>query len=429
MTIDPEQKRQVLIAVALGSFPAPFMVSALIVSLPAIGLEFSSDAAGISWLGTIFFLVAGVCLISCGRLADILGVRRLFSIGVGIYLFAAIISILAPSAWVLMAGRAVAGLGAAMVFGTSLAFISLVFPENERGRAIGTNVTSLMAGFSLGSIFGGFITFYLSWRVIFVPVIMVAALALFFLRRRVTVECALAGIRTIDRAGIGLYVPALLLLLLGASFLPSPIAIGMLVVGGFLLAGFVILEEQSTSPMLGPALFSRPGFLGAVAAALLFYTGTFAPSFLLSLYLQGVREFDPRAAGLMLVVNPVAMALFSPLAGRLADRRSAGPVASVGAVLSIAGLLPLLVLNETTPLFFVVVVLLLLGVGVVLFATPVTKKVIGAVDREAYAVASSFAGPAIVISFIIAGFVALQTGLSTAELSSLIHKAGGIISI
>lgn len=389
MAIGPEQKRQVLTAVALGSFSAPFMVSALIVSLPAIGLEFSSDAAGISWLGTIFFLVAGVCLIPCGRLADILGVRRLFSIGVGIYLFAAMISALAPSAWMLMAGRAVAGLGAAMVFGTSLAFISLVFPENERGRAIGINIASLTAGFSFGSVFGGFITFYLSWRLIFVPVMMVAALTLFVLRRRVTVECALADTRTIDRAGIGFYVPAVLLLLLGASFIPSPIAIGMLVVGGLLLAGFVILEEKSTSPMLDPRLFSRPGFLGAVAAALLFYTGTFAPSFLLSLYLQVARDLDPRSAGLVLVINPVAMALFSPLAGRLVDRRSARSVASVGAVLSILGLLPLFVLNEATPLLFVIVVLLLLGAGVALFATPVVKRVIGAVEREAYAVASS----------------------------------------
>ncbi len=314
------------------------MVSALIVSLPAIGLEFSSDAASISWLGTILFLVAGVCQIPFGRLADILGVRRLFSIGVGIYLFAAIISALAPSAWMLMAGRAVAGIGAGMVFGTSLAFISLVFPEKERGRAIGITVTSLMAGFSFGSVLGGFITFYLSWRLIFFPVMVVAALALFVLHRRVTVECALASARTIDRAGIGLYVPAMLLLLLGASFLPSPIAIGMRVIGGLLLAIFVIL---------------------------------------------------PVSAGLVLVLNPVAMALLSPLAGRLADRRSVGEVASVGAGLSIVGLLPLLVLNEMTPLPFVAVVLLLLGAGVAFFATPVVKRVIGAVEREAYAVASS----------------------------------------
>ena len=389
MAIDPEQKRQVLTAVALGSFPAPFMVSALIVSLPAIGIEFSSDAASISWLGTIFFLVAGVCLIPFGRLADILGVRRLFSIGVVIYLFAAIISALAPSAWLLMAGRAVAGIGAGMVFGTSLAFISLVFPEKERGKAIGITVTSLMAGFSFGSVLGGFITFYLSWRLIFVPVMVVAALALFVLHRRVTVECALASARTIDRAGIGLYVPAMLLLLLGASFLPSPMAIGMLITGGLLLAVFVIHNGQSTSPMLDPGLFSRPGFLGAVAAALLFYTGTFAPSFLFSLYLQVARDLDPRSAGLVLVLNPVAMALLSPLAGRLADRRSVRPVASVGAGLSIAGLLPLLVLTEMTPLPFVAVVLLLLGAGVAFFATPVVKRVIGAVEREAYAVASS----------------------------------------
>ena len=128
MAVDAAERRRVLVAVALGASLAPFMVSGLVVALPAIGREFGLSASDLAWVGTVFFLAAGAFLLPFGRLGDILGVRRLFTTGIGIFAVTAALSALAPSAPVLIASRIATGVGAAMVFGTSLAFVSLVSP-------------------------------------------------------------------------------------------------------------------------------------------------------------------------------------------------------------------------------------------------------------------------------------------------------------
>ena len=157
--VSDSSRRKVLLAAALGSSLAPFMVSAFIVALPSIGTEFSADSAMLGWVTSTFFLAAAICLVPVGRLADRSGIKKIFTAGIGVYAFSALLVIFSPSVDVLIAARFVTGIGAAMVFGTSIALVSLVFPESERGRAIGINVTAMAVGFLLGFFSGGFLTF------------------------------------------------------------------------------------------------------------------------------------------------------------------------------------------------------------------------------------------------------------------------------
>jgi MFS family permease len=150
-------KRSVLFISAGGSFLAPFMVSALIVAIPTIGNEFKMDAVEMSWLATVFFLAASMFLIPFGRLADIFGVKKIFSIGIGIYFVSGILSALAPNAMILIAARFTTGLGAAMIFGTSFALLSLSLSERERGEALGINIASNLTGFALGFFWEGYL--------------------------------------------------------------------------------------------------------------------------------------------------------------------------------------------------------------------------------------------------------------------------------
>ncbi len=185
MAVDAAERRRVLVTVALGASLAPFMVSGLVVALPAVGREFGLSASELAWVGMVFFLAAGAFLLPFGRLGDILGVRRLFTAGIGIFAVTAALSALAPSAPVLIAARIATGVGAAMVFGTSLAFVSLVSPEGERGRAIGTVVAMLVVGFAVGTLAGGVLTDLVSWRALFVPVVVIAAGVTWYAARRV----------------------------------------------------------------------------------------------------------------------------------------------------------------------------------------------------------------------------------------------------
>jgi len=166
-------KRNVLIASALGSSLAPYMVSALIVALPTIGHEFSADAASLGWVTTIFFLAAALFLVPFGRIADVYGVKKVFTTGIFVYFLSVLLCSIAPDIRFLIGARFITGVGAGMIFGTSIALLSLVFSESERGKAIGINVAAMSVGFLLGSFVGGILTFYTTWRMIFVVTIPV----------------------------------------------------------------------------------------------------------------------------------------------------------------------------------------------------------------------------------------------------------------
>lgn len=389
MAVDPAERRRVLVSVALGASLAPFMVAGLVVALPAVGREFELSAAGLAWVGTVFFLAAGAFLLPFGRLGDLLGVRRLFSIGIGCYALTAAIASLAPSAPVLIAARAAAGVGAAMVFGTSLAFVSLVSPEDERGRAIGTVVAMLVVGFAAGTLAGGVLTDLVSWRALFVPVVVITAVVAWYSARRVSVECALARERTFDRTGAVLWVGSLLSLMVGLSTLPA--RSGMLLTGAGVvgLALFVRLERRRADPLLDLGLLRRPCFGLGNLAVLVFYAGTFAPSLLLSLYLQEIMGYDARTVALLLVVSPVVMALLSRPAGRAADHVDSRAVAAAGTVLAGVALALLTALAPGTPLATVLAVLVLIGAGPALFAAPLVRIILAPVGRDRYALASS----------------------------------------
>jgi len=389
MAVDPREQRRVRFAVSLGSFLAPFMVSGLIVALPAIAREFDLSATGTTWVGTAFFLVAGACLLPFGGAADRIGIRRIFSIGVAVYTIAALLAALAPSAVVLIGARALAGVGGAMVFGTSMAYVSLVTSDGERGGALGGIIGVLMIGFSIGTLLGGLVTQYLSWRWLFVAAAAIALLALVVIRTRTTVECDLARDRPFDRAGAGIWTATLLLLLTGVTLLPGPIGLGLVLLGGLGLALFVLRERRTPTPLVDLSLAARPGFSIGLLAALLYYAGSFAPSFLMSLYLQDVRALDPQAAGLVLLVSPVAMALASPLGGRLSDRHAPRKVAAAGTLLTGAGIALLVPLDSATAFPQIGLALLLLGLGPALVASPLVRIVLGAVDRESFGLASS----------------------------------------
>lgn len=389
MAVDVAERRRVLATVAIGSSLAPFMVSGLVVALPAVGREFALSAADLAWVGAAFFLSAGAFLLPFGGLGDILGVRRLFSTGIGLYALTAALSALAPSAPVLLASRAATGVGAAMVFGTSLAFVSLVTPGEERGRAIGTTIGMLMVGFSVGTLAGGALTALVSWRTLFLPVIAVAAAVWWFARRRVTVECALSRGRRFDRVGAVLWSAALLALLSGLSILPAGTGFLLAAAGTAGLVLFYLHERRTMEPLLDLGLLRRPCFGLGNLSVLAFYAGTFAPSLLLSLYLQEVGGYDPWSASLLLVVSPVVMALLSRPAGRMADRASPKAVALAGTLVSGAALALLGVLSHETALAGVLAILVLIGAGPALFAAPLVRIVLAPIPREQYAVASS----------------------------------------
>ncbi|NYT07887.1 MAG: MFS transporter [Methanomicrobiales archaeon] len=375
-------KRLVQIVAGLGSAIAPFMVSSLIVATPAIGDEFPADVALLGWITAAFFLTAAAFLVPFGRIADIRGSKRVFTAGMGVYLAAAVVCGLAPGILVLIAGRALSGLAAAMVFGTSLALLSLVFPEEEQGRAFGINITAMFAGFGLGLLAGGAITYYLSWRVIFAVVALVAAANIVLIRTRVRGECEISRTLDYDPVGMILFSPGVLFFMYGLAEIPAPTGIGALAAGSAALAGFFLWERRCPHSLIPQSLLRSRNLGRAVTANIIFTGSSFGIIFILSLYLQYVTGFDPRSAGLILLVSQAILIMVGPYSGRLSDRHPPHRIAAAGGAVNAVAMILLISLTDTTPLVLVIAALALNGIGIALFMPAVVKWSLRDVHRE-----------------------------------------------
>jgi len=387
-TKDTVSKGTALFIASIAAFLAPFMVSSLNVALASIGKEFALNAVVLSWVPTAYLLAATAFLVPIGRIADIWGRKRVFIYGIIIYTISCLLLPFSNSATMLISLRVLGGIGVAAIFGTGVAILTSVYPPGERGKALGINAASVYAGLSLGPPIGGLMTQYLGWRSIFFVNVPLGLAIIIIALWRLKGEWAEAKGEAFDITGSATYGLALGVLVCGFSFLPGVLGIG-LVVGGMLgLLLFIRWEMRIKSPVLNISLFSNNVFAWSNVAALINYSATAAVGFLLALYLQYIKGYNPEYAGLILVSQPVVMAVLSPAAGRLSDRLEPQVVASIGMALTTAGLLPLIFLNQDTALWFILLSLGIQGLGFGLFSSPNTNAVMSSVDRKFYAVAS-----------------------------------------
>lgn len=373
------------------AFLAPFMGGAVNVAIPEIGAEFHADAVSLNWVVTGFLVVSAVLVLPFGRVADLVGRKRVFLAGVAVFAGGSLLCGLAPTLPLLVAARAVQGGGGALVFGTSVAILTSVFPPGERGRVLGINVAAVYAGLSAGPVVGGLLTHHLGWRAIFVTnaVLLVPTWALG--RWGLRGEWAESRGERFDVLGAVLCACALGPLTLGVSILESSPAGPWLAAAGVAgFVGFVVQESRTDQPILDLALFRRNRtFALSNLAALISYAATFTTAYLLSIYLQIARDLDPREAGAVLLAAPAVQALFSPLAGRLSDRVDPRYVASAGMAVCTAALGALAFVDAATDISLIAVAVAFLGLGFAFFSSPNTNAVMGAVEKRVYGVASA----------------------------------------
>ncbi len=385
-------QRPALVVASVASFLTPFMGSSVNIALPAIGREFAMDAVLLSWVPTSFLLAAAMFLVPFGRLADIYGRKRIFSYGIVIYTAASLLAALAASSVELIGARILQGAGGAMIFGTGVAILTSVYPQGERGKALGINVAAVYLGLSLGPFFGGFLTQHWGWRSIFLANLPVGVLLIALTLWKLRGEWTEAKGEKFDLIGAIIYAFALIAVMLGFSLLPSLLGLCALGSGVLGILAFIKWETKTPSPVLSMHLFNNPVFTFSNLAALIHYSATFALTFLLSLYLQYLKGLSPQTAGFILVSQPVVMTIFSPFAGKLSDRTEPRIVASVGMALSAAGLFLFTFLDEHMAWSSIVAGLMLLGLGFALFSSPNTNAVMSAVEKRFYGVASGTLG-------------------------------------
>ncbi len=386
-------KRAALLVATLASFLTPFMGSSVNIALPSIGKEFLMDAVLLNWVATSYLLAAAMFLVPFGKIADIYGRKKIFLYGVLIYTISSFLSAISTSAITLISFRILQGIGSAMIFGTGVAILTSVFPVGERGKVLGINAAAIYLGLSLGPFLGGVLTQHFSWRSIFLANVPLGLVIVIFAFCKLKGEWAEARGEKFDFIGSIVYGISLATIMYGFSLIPAMSGLWLVLGGIFVLLLFVGWETKAENPVLDINLFrNNTVFAFSNLAALINYSATFAVGFFLSLYLQYIKALSPQNAGLILVSQPVVMAIFSPFAGRLSDKFEPRIIASAGMALSVVSLSLFAFLNQKTALEFVVASLILLGFGLALFSSPNTNAVMSSVERRFYGVASATLG-------------------------------------
>jgi EmrB/QacA subfamily drug resistance transporter len=386
--------RGILLAVILiSSFFNPFMGSAVNIALPTISKELSMNAISLSWIAMAFLLSSAVMLVPFGKLADILGRKKMLLFGNIFFTLATLICGLSASGNMLILSRFIQGVGSAMILSSGMAIVISAFPPEKRGRIIGLNTSSVYVGLSLAPLLGGVLTETFGWQSLFYINAFAGLLIITGLIFGVKAEWAEAKNDRFDFTGSVIYVSSMASLMYGFSKLPGNFAAILTIAGIIGLILFVLWELRTGTPVLNIGLFRENKiFAFSNLAALINYAATFGITFVLSLYLQNAKALSPRDAGLILVTQPIIMALVASVSGRMSDRIDSRILSSLGMSIIVAGLLLLAFITTDTQSTYLIITLIILGLGFGLFSSPNTNSIMSSVEKRYLGTASATLG-------------------------------------
>jgi len=363
------------------------------VALPSIQKDLHATYASLEWTVSAYTLSLGVLLITGGRLGDIFGRRKVFLLGVVVFAASsAFIGFSQTDAW-LIGGRALQGIGAALMMPATLSIITNTFPPHERGRAIGTWAGVSALALAIGPVVGGYLVEYVSWQSIFFLNLPVAAGALaitLFATEESRDETVLpkvdfAGIATIT-VGLG----ALTLALVESSTWGwgSAPNLALVAVSAIGLTAFAIVEKRVRVPMVDFDFFRATTFLGSSLVAFIVSFAMLAMFFFIAIYMQSIEGYSPLQAGIRFLPTTLCIIVISPLAGRLVDRIGPRPLMTGGLVLVAISLFWQSFLSVGSGFSFLAPGFVLMGVGMGFIMTPMSTAAMNAVDRTKAGVAS-----------------------------------------
>lgn len=388
------RKPAALAATIVGSSMAFIDGSVVNVALPSIQTELAASVSAMQWTVNAYLLTLGALVLVGGSLGDKLGRRNIFVTGIALFTAASVACGLAPNVAALIAARAVQGVGAALLVPSSLAIIGAVFPDAERGRAIGTwaGVGAIMA--AIGPVAGGWLVDVWSWRAIFfmnVPLAVVTiALALYAVPNSHNVD----GPRELDWAGAVVAALGLGALAYGLTAASERSAAGTAALawagaGVLMLAAFIAIEARSRNPMMPLDVFHSRDFVGVNLVTLLLYFALGGVFFFLPFTLIRAYGYTATQAGAALLPLPVVIGSLSRVAGGLTDRFRARALLTIGPLIAGIGFALLALPDVRTPYwlgFFPA--LIVLGFGMTLTVAPLTTTVMAAVPERRSGVAS-----------------------------------------
>lgn len=391
--VQTARKWWILIAVGLCLFLGSVDGSIINVAVPTLIAKLNTDFATVQWVILSYLVGLALLLVGMGRLADMVGKKRIFVLGVVLFLLGSALCGLAPTIFWLIAFRVLQSIGAAMVIALGTAILTETWPAHERGTALGFAAGFISLGIVIGPAVGGFILNYLSWRWIFYVNIPVGLIALLL---------SLLFLPAMQPAGRREHFDFVGALVLGSGLLAftlaltvgqnigfgDPLISTLLAAGLLVLPVFVWIESRVRFPMVDLSLFRKPEFSLNLFTATLVFIAIAGVVLLLPFYLELVLKLPLSQVGLLMAVVPVLMILLQPLSGILSDRLGTRAVILVGLSFIFVGYVAMTTLRvDSTPLGYFLR-MLPVTIGMATFNSPNNSAIMGSVPRERLGVTS-----------------------------------------
>lgn len=383
-------KNILLFTVSFTLFFMSYMYSSVNIALPEISRDFNAHVINLSWVTSAIYLTTSIFLLPFGRLADIIGMKKIYIIGMILYVITNIIAALSSSVTMLIIMRAMQGICASMVSGNVIALLSATFPTGEKGKALGIAASAIYISLTCSPLISGFLTVHFGWRSIFLITVPAGLIILFIIFWKIKGEWRGSKGERVDLIGATIFGVSVTALMYGFSKLPAISGWVLIPIGIFAMLGFIVWESRIESPLIKIDLFKRNRiFVLSNISALINYSTTYAIIFFMSLYLQYIKGLNPGMTGLLLAVQPATQAILSPVTGRMSDKVEPRVVASLGMGITCIGLASFGFLGGNTSITYIISALIVLGMGSAMFVAPNTNAVMSSVPQKVYGVSSA----------------------------------------
>ena len=375
-----ELKWRVFLIIAVGILISTLDSSILNIANPSIAREFGVELQDIQWVVNAYLLVTTATLIFFGRLGDIRGSNRIFTWGFLVFALGSWGCSLSRSLMILVGMRILQGLGASMMMATGIGIVSNIFPDAERGKALGLTGTMVALGNMLGPSVGGLLLASFKWPVIFLINIPIGIVGFYLGYRYLPNEEPEEKKRSFDLPGTVIMVVVVTTLLLALS----GDSLDLYLLGASLMALTALCwwERRAPVPLLDFDLFRNRTFVVGNLVAVVAYSTHNSVVFLLPFYLEAIQGLSPANSGLIMTTAPIVMALTAPLAGHLSDRYGSPPITAMSLGLLAGAFALFSLLTGDSPILFIMAALAVMGIAMGSFGSPNTSSILGSMPKE-----------------------------------------------
>lgn len=412
-----EYKWIVLTVTTVGIFMATLDSSILVVGLPQVVLALNTNLVVGVWFITVYRLMITILLVGIGRIADLHGRVRLYNMGFAIFTIGSLLSGLSQTAEELLVFRLVQGVGAALLFVNSVAIVTDAFAGEGLGKGIGINQVAINAGTITGYTLSGVLIQLFTWRSIFLVNVPIGIFGTYWSHRRLKEISQPSRGERFDLLGAVSFSSAITLLLLGLTIGSLADALNLILVAssGGLMIFFILVERRIKFPVLDMSLFRIRLFTAGNIANLFSGLAFAGLAFVMTLYFQLVRGYDPLHAGIFLIPLDATLIFIGPISGSLSDKWGARGLSTLGLLVASAGFFVLSRLDGSTIYPQVVAGLVLVGFGIGLFRSPNASSVMGSVPASKRGISSAVR--ATIINTSIVASIPLVIAIMTADVS------------